>query len=79
MLTHKAYKFRIYPNKAQKTFIAKTIGYSRFVFNHFLVKWNHAYQDTGKGLTYNTCSSQLTQLKKRVGVVKRSGYLEPHD
>ncbi|MDQ0177265.1 RNA-guided endonuclease TnpB family protein [Bacillus chungangensis] len=44
MLVNKAYKFRIYPNKEQKTLIAKTIGCSRFVFNHFLAKWNDAYK-----------------------------------
>ncbi|MDH2863811.1 IS200/IS605 family element RNA-guided endonuclease TnpB [Bacillus cytotoxicus] len=66
MLVNKVYKFRIYPNKGQEILIAKTIGCSRFVFNHFLVQWNDAYKETGKGLTYNTCSSQLTQLKKEL-------------
>ncbi|WP_431027576.1 IS200/IS605 family element RNA-guided endonuclease TnpB [Lysinibacillus sp. LZ02] len=64
MFVHKAYKFRIYPNKAQTILMAKTIGCSRFVFNHFLAQWQDAYKETGKGLTYNTCSAQLTQLKK---------------
>lgn len=66
MLQHKAYKFRIYPNKEQEILIAKTIGCSRFVFNHFLAQWNDNYKETGKGLTYNSCSSQLTQLKKKL-------------
>ncbi|MCM3541176.1 IS200/IS605 family element RNA-guided endonuclease TnpB [Priestia endophytica] len=66
MLIHKAYKFRIYPNKEQETLIAKTIGCSRFVFNHFLAKWNDAYKEKGKGLTYHSCSSQLTHLKKEL-------------
>ena len=70
MLIHKAYKFRIYPNKNQEVLIAKTIGCSRFVFNHFLAKWQDAYQETGKGLTYTTCSSQLTQLKKELEWLK---------
>lgn len=61
---HKAFKFRIYPTKEQATLIHKTIGCSRFVFNHFLAKWNEAYEQTRKGLTYHTCASQLTQLKK---------------
>lgn len=38
MLTNKAYKFRIYPNKKQIELINKTIGCSRFVFNFFLGK-----------------------------------------
>lgn len=66
MLVNKAYKFRIHPNKEQEVLIAKTIGCSRFVFNYFLAQWNDAYKETGKGLTYNSCSSQLTQLKKEL-------------
>ena len=65
-IVNKAFKFRIYPNKAQQELIAKTIGCSRFVFNHFLAYWNNSYKDTGKGLTYNTCSAKLTQLKKEL-------------
>lgn len=64
VLVHKAYKFRIYPNAEQKIRIAKTMGCSRFVFNYFLAKWNDRYKETGKGLTYGTCSSQLPALKK---------------
>ncbi|WP_138416020.1 IS200/IS605 family element RNA-guided endonuclease TnpB [Aquibacillus sediminis] len=64
MLGHRAYKYRIYPNPNQAILINKTIGCSRFVFNHFLSKWNATYKKTGKGLTYNICSSQLPQLKK---------------
>ena len=66
MLVNKAYKFRIYPTKEQEILIAKTIGCSRFVFNHFLHQWNNTYNETGKGLTYNKCSSQLTKLKKEL-------------
>ncbi|MCG3419763.1 IS200/IS605 family element RNA-guided endonuclease TnpB [Oceanobacillus jordanicus] len=67
MYIHKAYKFRIYPNAFQEVFITKTIGCSRFVFNHFLHQWNEAYTKTGNGLTYKACSAQLTQLKKQLG------------
>ncbi|MGI8282475.1 MULTISPECIES: IS200/IS605 family element RNA-guided endonuclease TnpB [Bacillus cereus group] len=65
MLVSKAYKFRIYPNKKQEILIAKTIGCSRFVFNRFLALWNDTYKETGKGLTYPSCSAELTQLKKQ--------------
>ncbi|MFJ7370253.1 RNA-guided endonuclease TnpB family protein, partial [Lysinibacillus sp. NPDC098008] len=64
MWVNKAYKFRIYPNKEQEIFITKAIGCSRFVFNHFLAKWNDMYKETGKGLSYHLCSAELTQLKK---------------
>ncbi|WP_415782917.1 helix-turn-helix domain-containing protein, partial [Bacillus manliponensis] len=36
MIINKTFKFRIYPNKEQAILINKTIGCSRFVFNHFL-------------------------------------------
>ncbi|PGS71156.1 transposase [Bacillus thuringiensis] len=64
MIINKAYKFRIYPNKAQAILINKTIGCSRFVFNHFLLLWNNAYKETGKGLTYGICSAKLPDMKK---------------
>ncbi|OFD73646.1 hypothetical protein BWGOE8_38300 [Bacillus mycoides] len=64
MLVHKAYLFRIYPSVEQKNQIAKTIGCSRFVFNYFLEKWNDRYKETGKALSYGTCSLQLPILKK---------------
>ena len=70
MIVNKAYKFRIYPNKEQEILINKTFGCSRFVFNHFLAKWDNAYKETGKGLTYNSCSAQLTQLKKELTWLK---------
>ncbi|SFE81414.1 IS200/IS605 family element RNA-guided endonuclease TnpB [Alteribacillus iranensis] len=65
MLRHKAYRFRIYPNKKQEMLIVKTIGCSRFVYNYFLDMWNKTYSETGKGLTYASCSKKLTELKKQ--------------
>src|SRR5699024_6227767 len=64
MVKHKAYKFRLYPNKEQAILINKTIGSSRFVFNHFLHLWNEEYKKTGKGLSYNTCATMIPALKK---------------
>ncbi|MCH1976541.1 helix-turn-helix domain-containing protein [Enterococcus hirae] len=64
MLQHKAYKFRIYPNQEQEILIAKTIGCSRFIYNHFLNLWNHEYATTGKGLSYHSCSAMLSQMKR---------------
>ncbi|MDQ6419387.1 IS200/IS605 family element RNA-guided endonuclease TnpB [Paenibacillus sp. LHD-117] len=64
MLQHKAFKFRINPNHEQTVQLRKTLGCCRFVFNHLLAKWNHTYQDTGKGLSYNTCALQLPAMKR---------------
>ena len=33
---YKAYKFRVYPSVLQKEIINKSLGCSRFVFNHYL-------------------------------------------
>ncbi len=72
MIINKAYKFRIYPNQAQAILINKTIGCSRFVFNHFLSLWDHAYKETGKGLTwYMLC--QTSCHEEGVCLAKRSG------
>lgn len=70
MLVNKAYKFRIYPTKEQEVLIAKTMGCSRFVFNYFLAKWNETYKETGKGLSYGVCSSELPNLKKELPWLK---------
>jgi len=64
MLQKKAFKFRLHPTKEQAVLINKTIGCSRFVYNHFLDKWNTAFNITGKGLSYNTCATHLPILKK---------------
>lgn len=64
MLRHKAYKFRLYPNVEQEILIAKTIGSSRFVYNHMLNAWNNSYKETGKGLSYDKCSAMLPAMKK---------------
>ncbi len=69
MLQHKANKFRIYPNQEQELLIVKTIGCSRFVYNYFLNLWNHEYTTTGKGLSYNSCSAMLPQMKRKAGTI----------
>lgn len=62
----RAYKFRIYPNKNQKELIAKTFGCSRFVYNYYLAKKIETYKTSKTTLTFNQCSSDLTQLKKEL-------------
>lgn len=72
MLVNKAYKFRIYPNKEQEILISKTIGCSRFVFNHFLVKQKETYDSDKKYIEYNECAKRLTQLKKDFSWLKEA-------
>lgn len=64
MIYYKAYQFRLYPNNKQKKLIHQTFGSCRYVFNHFLNRWEDEYQTNGVGLTFNKCSLELTKLKK---------------
>ena len=64
LMSYKAYKFRLKPNKKQEELILKTIGSSRFVYNHFLNLWSSQYKETGKGLSYTKCSAMLPSLKE---------------
>ena len=59
MIIHKAYKFRLYPTKAQETLIHKTFGCTRFVYNYCLdLKRNN------KHLTKFDLMKELPRLKK---------------
>ena len=50
---NKAYKFRLYPNKKQKEYFAKTFGCTRFIYNRMLADKIKYYEETKKTL-YNT-------------------------
>ncbi|MCP3772137.1 transposase [Paenibacillus sp. MZ04-78.2] len=66
MLYHKAFRFRIYPTEEQTTLIHQMFGCARFVFNHFLARWNDTFQETGRGLSYQTCANGLPALSRRL-------------
>ena len=70
---HKAFKYRIYPTKEQATLIHKTIGCSRFVFNHFLAEWNEAIWANEKRTNLSHLCESVNPTEKRTGMVKRSG------
>ena len=56
-MIQKAYKFRIYPNKEQKIFFAKTFGCARLVYNLMLadrIKAYTEYKDKAKKMKYPT-------------------------
>ena len=46
----KAYKYRIYPNKEQQIYFAKTFGCVRFVYNKMLADKIEQYKNTGESL-----------------------------
>ena len=60
----KAYKYRIYPTKAQKTLIEKHFGSTRFLYNYFLDYRQKEYAKGNKKVGYMITQAELTKLKK---------------
>lgn len=63
-MIHKAYRFRLYPNRNQQIKIEKTLGSVRYVYNHFLREWDQTYHEVGRGLNFAYCSAQLPKMKQ---------------
>ncbi|WCK52999.1 IS200/IS605 family element RNA-guided endonuclease TnpB [Aneurinibacillus sp. Ricciae_BoGa-3] len=70
MVLNKAFRFRLYPNQAQKTLLARTFGCFRFVYNTFLAERKKIYETERRTLGYKECSKQLTLLKKTLAWLK---------
>lgn len=63
----RAYKVRLYPTPDQQIQINKTIGCTRWVYNHFLA-WNiEIYKAEKRYMSYSECSAMLTQIKATSG------------
>ena len=60
----KAYKYRLYPNQAQRMLIEQHFGCTRFVYNWALALQNRYYKLFGKGLSRTQIQSQLVKKKK---------------
>lgn len=61
----KAYKYRIYPNNAQKVQIAKTFGCCRFVYNQTLAYRKGTYEKEKKSISKTDCNNYCNrELKK---------------
>lgn len=63
-MIRKAFKFRIYPDSEQKDKLSVQFGCSRFVYNHYRHVREEYYQETGTGLNYNDCTTDLTERLK---------------
>ena len=63
MLIQRAYRFRLYPAKAQEELLARHFGCCRFVYNHFLAVRRDHYQEHDQGLNYQDTCKLLTTLK----------------
>lgn len=65
MKMNKAYKFRLYPNKAQQNDLQSHFGAVRFIYNHFLEKKIKVYKETKKTITWNQLANELPLMKKQ--------------
>lgn len=61
---HMAYKYRVYPTKEQRRFLAQTFGCARYVWNWALEHRTDAYHDEGESLGFADMCRKLTQLKR---------------
>ena len=73
LLIQEAFKFRLYPTEEQANKLRQTLGSKRFVYNHFLERRQKVYEETGKGMSYEDCTSELPALKAELTWLK-----EPH-
>ncbi len=62
----KAYKYRIYPNKEQKTQIAKTFGCCRFVYNQTLAYREESYEQDKKSVSKTDCNNYCNTLTNAI-------------
>ena len=58
------YRYRIYPNSAQRQQLARQFGCCRFVYNWALATKKEAYEERGESLSVFTLNKHLTALKK---------------
>lgn len=68
----KSYKFRIYPNQAQRLQLEQEFGCARFIWNHCLDMRIKAYQRRGESLNHFSLSQHVTVLKQ----TQRFGWLK---
>jgi putative transposase len=64
MIIHKAYKYRIYPNKEQQVLLEKHFGSARWLYNYALDKKIKHYQKTKKGISRFELQKDIPMLKK---------------
>jgi len=63
-MANKAYKFRIYPDDAQKVLFARTFGCVRMVYNHWLARKIRQYEENKTTVTYTVCAKEMAEMKK---------------
>ncbi|MDZ5480667.1 IS200/IS605 family element RNA-guided endonuclease TnpB [Bacillus thuringiensis] len=66
----KAYKYRIYPNKKQRTFFSKTFGCVRFVYNKMLADRINSYHESQTSIDKSIKYPTPAQYKKEFPFLK---------
>ena len=69
-IMYKAYMFRLYPNKKQEEIINKTVGCTRFIYNHFLEDKKIEYEQSKKSKTAFEQIKTLPTLTKKYPFLK---------
>ena len=62
---YRAYRFRLYPNRAQENLLAQHFGCVRFVYNYFLNQRDEQYKANGKSDNFYAQAKALTILKNQ--------------
>ena len=60
----KAYKYRLYPTKAQEVLLAKHFGCARYIYNYGLERKIKSYSETKKSVSRFTIQADLPKMKK---------------
>ena len=60
----KAFKYRIYPDEAQRTQLAQFFGAKRWVYNHYLAEQKQRFESKEKHLSNFDINKLITQKKK---------------
>jgi len=63
-VTHRAYKFRIYPTSEQEVLLRRTIGSCRYIYNWALNMKREEWVQNKKNLSYAKVCKSLTETKK---------------
>jgi putative transposase len=61
----RTYRYRLYPNQAQKAELERTFGCSRWVYNWALETKTKAYHQDEASLSFTDLSSRLTKQKRK--------------
>ncbi len=66
----KGYRYRLYPNQATSTYIARLIGHTRYVYNTILTQLREEFEAYEAGKLKHKPSTSISALNARLTVLK---------